>query len=556
MSTSRIACLHIRRFQIAVHQNHEPELKGQPFVILTGTSNSSCARVFMCSPEATDVFPAMKLSEARAACANLIWRQYNPALYLNAHNTLLHALIACSHKVSTQKIGIFLLDASGLQYLRGEAILCQHVLKTSSQCGFTDGYIGIADSAFAAIVATRFKHKQQHIVPAGTDAPFLAPLSIRHLPLHQDIQDSLLELGIKSMGQLTRLPITSITERFGQEGALAHALAQGKDQRQPQTLPPQKKFCCSAELGAPVDSLTETIFLLKPMLNQLMTELRQEGLSADELLLSFYNDDDKLDEHPIRLIHPSTNPKFLLELVQLSLESQPLKREFTSLELSISRFSKAAYEQLHISAPATSQPPRVKTLGGHRLLGAVASLDAVTQSPATSQPNEIVSDSLLLLVQRLTTRCEANALIHPVSNDQYLPDDAGIWIPVLQHSPASPILPVATNYIKSYSGYTHIPNGLVLRKNQFPLPVLVRLHDSSPTAIAYHKQWHQIKLATTPECLSGLWWDHPTNKSYYLALVEPKHRYSTSTHSSSSDWLILLVNNHQNHHWFIEGFFD
>src|SRR3990167_5222361 len=201
MSMSRIACLHIHQFQIAVHQNHEPALKGQPFVVLTGTSNSRYVRVSMCSPEATHkaVFTAMRLSEARATCANLVWRECNPALYLNAHQTLLRALIACSPKVSTLEIGIFLLDASGLQYLGGEAMLCQRALQTSSQYGFANGHIGIADSAFAAMVATKFKHKRQHIVPTGNDAQFLAPLSIRHLPLHQDIQDSLVELGIKSM---------------------------------------------------------------------------------------------------------------------------------------------------------------------------------------------------------------------------------------------------------------------------------------------------------------------------------------------------------------------
>ena len=55
----RIACLRIPRFQIVVHQKHEPELKKIPFVLLemgakaADKINLSRARVFMCSESAS-----------------------------------------------------------------------------------------------------------------------------------------------------------------------------------------------------------------------------------------------------------------------------------------------------------------------------------------------------------------------------------------------------------------------------------------------------------------------------------------------------------------------
>ena len=86
MLRPRIACLHIPKFQIGAHQKNELELRGKPFAILTGMTAAgslSRATVIMCSDQASkkQVGFGMKLSEARAVCADLTWRQFDPALY-------------------------------------------------------------------------------------------------------------------------------------------------------------------------------------------------------------------------------------------------------------------------------------------------------------------------------------------------------------------------------------------------------------------------------------------------------------------------------------------
>jgi len=541
----RIACLRIPKFQIAVHQKHEPVLKGKPFVLLAGGSEggeqaslrsiarcgvaprrstaaqspsagSARAKVFMCSAEAyrQEVREGMRLSEARGVCADLIWREYAPPLYLDAQRKLLRTLITCSPKVTALETGIFLLDASGLKYLGGEGQLCRHVLKACSQSGFTDGHIGIANSAFAAMVATRLKRKRWYIVPAEKDAEFLAPLPIQHLPLSLEVLESLLDLGIKSIGQLTGLSLTSLEERFGQEGVLAYELAHGKDNRRPYLPELEREFQSSVELGGPVDALNEILFVLKSMLDRLMTQLQQEGLWAEELVLSLYNDNDKFDERPIKLIRPSNHTKFLLEVVKLSLEARPVKREITGVKLAVSRVAPESWEQVPIDPG---------------------------DAPAT------LSESLSLLLQRFTTRLGEDAVVRPVANDQYFPEDAGVWLPVLQNAPTRPVLPIDTEYLNTYS--TGIGDGLVLRSTGH-IPALMELEDSSLVAISYHGQWHRVKALTVPERLSGMWWETPAQRSYYMALISDEHAHDTNNR------LVLIIRDHQTNKWFLAGNYD
>ena len=124
----RIACLHIPRFQIVVHQKHE-ELEKKPFALVEGKltpGGYNRARIFMCSEEAArqGIFPEMRLSEAKAECSELALRELDRTLYLSVQRQLMSTLINCSPKITAQDLGEFLLDASGLLHMGGESKFC------------------------------------------------------------------------------------------------------------------------------------------------------------------------------------------------------------------------------------------------------------------------------------------------------------------------------------------------------------------------------------------------------------------------------------------------
>ena len=481
----------------------------------------------------------MKLSEAQAVCAGLLWKQYDEALYLHAQKKLSRELIGCSPKVSALEPGIFLLDAAGLNYIGGEQTFCRNIQKIAGKMGFRDLHIGIADTAFAATVASQFKRSQFYIVPVGDDRQFLKPLAIKHLPIGLDTLESLHELGIRTMGQMISLSHDSLIQRFGREGTIAYELSNGIDTRQPHLPSVEREFKCSVELGSAIELLNEIQFVLKSMLDRLTREMKAQGWWAEELQLSFFNSDEKFDDRAIKLLRPSNHPKFLLEVMKLSLESNPIKREVTSITLSVSRFTKESWHQNPIES----------------MEDAVAGQESDESSGRTPL-------SLTLMLQRFMAKLGEEAVVHSIPNDQYMPEHAGAWLPVTIKPSINPVVPVNVSYINTRVGAAGLASGLALRKCQSPVAVLMEFQGDDPTALTYAGKWYRIKHITEPERLSGLWWENPVRKSYYIALLELREQKHLSTvnqqniDASEPGLLVSLVHDHEQSGWFVNGFYD
>ncbi len=489
----------------------------------------------MASTEArqSGVAPGQRLTEAKALCSDLILRECDDILYTNAQKQLIQNLIHCSPKVASAGLGEFSLDASGLSHIGGETKFGHNILKVCARNGFLDAHIGVADTIFAALVASRLKSKKIFSVPAGQDAQFLAPLSINHLALEPEIKEVLISLGIKSMGQLAQLPVDSLVERFGEAGKTAHNLVCGLDLRYPTTPELPKRFECSIDLGGAISSLNETIFALKSMLDRLTTEIKLAGLWVEELTVSFFNEDDLLSNRSLGLIRPSNQAKFLLEVIRLSLEAEPLAREFTSIKLCISRFSQELWQQNQIDNSVISATASERTL----------------------------STPLILLLQRFLTRLGGDNTVKPVPSDHYSFEDAGVWAPVVKESYEEAILPIDSNYLLTGGAYaTGIASDPVLRKCTNTTQVIVELKDSVPSAINYQREWYRVKHITVPEYLSSHWWDNATAKTYYRVLMEPTRKERNDRSNTllmhRTSLLALLAYDQKGNIWCIEGLYD
>ncbi len=540
----RIACLRIPRFQIVVQQKHE-QLKGKALALVNGkltASGYSRARIFMHSQEADKykIRNNMRLAEAKAQCADLILREQDEALYKIAEQKLVSELISCSPKVKVQTMGITLLDASGLTLQGGESQFCHNVLKLCSKSGYTDSSVGIANSAFAAIVASQINKKRFNIVPQKEDAKFLAPLSIQYLELSEEIENTLLTLGITTLGQLASIPVSELNKRFSKFSEIIWKpweLAQGIDNCQP-TLPEiEKIYECFLDLGSAISHFSEITFALKSMLDRLINDLKQNGLCAQEIILSLYNDTNKFDERILPLMQSTNDAKFLLEIIRLSINAKPLTREPTSIKLIISRFTPEKWEQSILDKDEHSTRPTSNKL---------------TQTE-------------LSLLQRFSTRLGKNTIFKAQASNQYLSENAGVWIPMTEDSNNSlkeNLLPLDLKYLQE-KGHHPIASDLVLRPTLPAAEVLVHLNNEKPAAINYKRRWYKVKSITNPEYLSCQWWSNAVAKDYYKIFVEPLAG-TTSTmqndiHShniNNQTFLMLLTYDKLKNNWRIEGIYD
>src|SRR5262249_18210431 len=90
--------------------------------------------------------------------------------------------------------------------------------------------LGAGDGKFAASVAARTgAPARMCAVPAAEARSFFAPLPARLLPLAPEAIQRLARRGLRTIGDLARLPFSAVQAQLGAAGARAWRLANGRD---------------------------------------------------------------------------------------------------------------------------------------------------------------------------------------------------------------------------------------------------------------------------------------------------------------------------------------
>ncbi|MFY9621598.1 MAG: DNA polymerase Y family protein [Pyrinomonadaceae bacterium] len=170
------------------------------------------------------------------------------------------------------------------------------------------------------------------VVPNGGELSHLQALSIKTIDCSlveidvkraQEIQETLALWGIRTFGDLARLPLSGIAERLGQDGVQLQKLAQGKTDRRLNLVRPPIGFAQSLELEHPVCELEPLSFILSRLLNQLCANLHEYALATNELKIEFKLEDRTQHQRAITLPVPMRNPKTLLRLLLFDIEARP-----------------------------------------------------------------------------------------------------------------------------------------------------------------------------------------------------------------------------------------
>src|ERR1051325_9168537 len=132
------------------------------------------------------------------------------------------------------------------------------------------------------------------VINSGEESAKLESLSIKRMDYSlagldekraAEIQETFSFWGVRTFGDLARLPLSGVAERLGQAGVRLQKLAQGKSERQLKLVRPPIGFAQSLELEYPVSELEPLSFILSRLLNQLCANLNEHALAANELRL-------------------------------------------------------------------------------------------------------------------------------------------------------------------------------------------------------------------------------------------------------------------------------
>lgn len=247
--TSDLAiCLWIPLFPLRCEEQRRPELTVKPTALL---SPDDTRRLWQASPTArrVGVRPGMTVSQAIGLCPPLTLCEPDPVYYDEQFSRLLLTLESVSPVIEPAELGRVFIGVDGLEGLFGSpekqlgAVLrtvrrsggravgietAQYAVAGAGGGWATAMRLGWGRGKFVAwVAATRAKPGEPVTVSDDQRVEFLADQPVAVLPIASDTHRRLWQLGIKTLGDLARLPEAALVSQFGNEGGRAWQLATG-----------------------------------------------------------------------------------------------------------------------------------------------------------------------------------------------------------------------------------------------------------------------------------------------------------------------------------------
>lgn len=238
-----VVCVYLPRFELLVAAGEGSQvglqtLRGRPLAVApsvgaergSGVGTAGVGEVSQAA-EANGVRRGMVLGEALARCPELVLLPADPVRVAERWEGALQALEAIGAAVEPARPGLAYFEADGLRALHGTLAA---TLARAQGAVAQPVRIGAAPTRFCALACALAARSRRPLVLEGEHARrWLAAQPVELLGYREQtavLPEPLARLGVRTLGELTRLGRAALSDRFGAAGVLAHRLSRGQDQ--------------------------------------------------------------------------------------------------------------------------------------------------------------------------------------------------------------------------------------------------------------------------------------------------------------------------------------
>src|SRR5215471_17374157 len=276
-------------FFVSVELLERPELRGKPVVV--GGQKEQRGVVSAASYEARKygIHSAMPLRTAGRLCPHAIFLDGHHEKYGEWSDRVATILARFSPVVEMVSIDEAYLDLSGTERLHGPPFAtADKLLQTITRETALPCSGGLATTRLTAKVASdQAKPRGLVWVPPGSEARFLAPLSVRKIPgIGEVTEKALRALGIDTVEQLAAVSQEKLEKIFGQWGDALYRKARGGDSyefvidAEPKSISHNHTFNEDTDDDCALDSM------LSHLSQKACKRLRESRLAAQTLTLT------------------------------------------------------------------------------------------------------------------------------------------------------------------------------------------------------------------------------------------------------------------------------
>lgn len=221
-------------FYASVEVQRNPELRGKP-VVVGADPNGGRGRGVACTcsyeARAFGIRSAMPVSQAYTLCPHAVFLPPDFKYYGQISGSIMDLFRSFGFRFQQVSIDEAYLDCTPLGTFEAAELLARQMQEEVRDRFGLGCSIGIAPGKTVAKIASDY-HKPGGltVVKPGTVRAFLAPLPVKKIPgIGKKAEVQLLELGIRTAGELAATDIQVLLGRFGRGAVTLHALAQGLD---------------------------------------------------------------------------------------------------------------------------------------------------------------------------------------------------------------------------------------------------------------------------------------------------------------------------------------
>jgi DNA polymerase-4/protein ImuB len=317
----RLACVTVPNFPIALERRRAPRLAGRPVAI--GEPPPGANQVLDCSPEASalGVRAGMPLRDARTVVPELVVVAPDPVFYAGVFDALLDALEQAEPRVEPAAAGVVFAAIDPLAGEDAQWAAAARLLRAVRRGAGVAASAGIAEGKFVAwCAATVSASGEATVVPAGNEAAFLAPLSTSFLPVSYEVQRKLALYGLRTVGEVARLPPGALQAQFGTEGRRLYALARGVDDAP--FLPRERRapLVATLQMPAPTVNAAALVIAARQLVGRLLQQPAMRYRHVRQLRLRFALLGGGSWEHTQTLREPLGDEDSLLYVLRKTIE--------------------------------------------------------------------------------------------------------------------------------------------------------------------------------------------------------------------------------------------
>ncbi|MBO3745452.1 DNA polymerase IV [Streptosporangiaceae bacterium NEAU-GS5] len=240
------AILHVDMdaFFASVELIDRPELRGTP-VIIGHPGGRGVVLSATYEARKFGVHSAMPMTRARRLCPQATIVPPSHGKYYEISKQVMEVFQQITPEVEPLSVDEAFLDVAGARRLFGSPARIAKLIRSRVADEFSiTCSVGVASTKFVAkLASTHCKPDGLLVIPADGVVAFLHPLPVAALwGVGERTEQALVRLGIRTVGDLARVPVTTLQREFGAVGAHLADLAWGRDERRVTPYSPDKSI--------------------------------------------------------------------------------------------------------------------------------------------------------------------------------------------------------------------------------------------------------------------------------------------------------------------------